>query len=93
MMLIIKYPPSHPISYEKIKLAKEGDVIILLQDGVLYALDEKLINDLKNRGIEVKALRDDFICRGYSEEESNADLIGYDEFIDLITSKGERVIG
>ena len=45
MMIIIKYPPSHTISYEKIKLAKEGDIIVLLQDGVLYALDEGLIKD------------------------------------------------
>ncbi len=93
MMIIIKYPPSHTISYEKIKLAKEGDIIVLLQDGVLYALDEGLIKDLRNHGIEVKVLRDDFICRGYSEGESHADLIGYEEFIDLIADKGERVIG
>ena len=93
MMIIVKYPPSHSISLEKIKLAKSGDVIVLLQDGVLYALDEKLITELKNKGIEVKALKDDFVCRGYSEEESFADLVGYDEFIDLTVEKGERVIG
>ena len=92
-MIIIKYPPSHKISLEKINLAKEGDVVVLLQDGVLYALDEKLMTDLKNRGIEVKALKDDFVCRGYSEEESFADLIGYDEFTDLTVEKGEKVIG
>ncbi len=93
MMIIVKYPPSHKISLDKIKLAKDGDVIVLIQDGVLYALDEKLMTDLKNKGVEVKALKDDFTCRGYSEEESFADLIGYDEFIDITVEKGERVIG
>ena len=93
MLIIVKYPPSREIERRKMALAKEKDVVFLIQDGVLFATDEETIESLKSRGVEVFALKEDFIARGYDESESFAELVNYSEAVDLIVEKGERVIG
>ena len=91
MLVIVKYPPSREISKRKLELAREGDVVVLIQDGVLYALGDPVIEDLKNRGVKVYALKEDFEARGC--RESAAELISYEGFVDLLEEKGEKVMG
>ncbi len=93
MMIIVKYPPTRKISREKLSLAKEGDVVVLLQDAVLYALGDSKIDDLKQKNVEIFALREDFNARGYSDDMSVVDLISYEDFIDLVVEKGEKAAG
>ena len=93
MLILVKYPKTRKISLEKLSLAKEGDVVVLIQDAVLYALGDEKIEDLKNKGVEVYAIREDFEARGYKEEDSVVKLINYGEFIDLVVEKGEKTAG
>ncbi len=93
MLIIVKYPPTRKISWEKLSLAKKGDVVVLIQDAVLYALGDPKIDELKEIGVEVYALKDDFNARGYSDDMSSVDLVSYGEFIDLVVEKGQRAAG
>ncbi len=93
MLMIVKYPPSREISRKKLELAKEGDVVVLIQDAVLYALGDPVIDELREKGIEVYALREDFEIRGYSEDQSKVGLVDYSQFVDLVVEKGEKTIG
>ncbi len=93
MMIIVKYPPTRKISGEKLSLAKKGDVVVLLQDAVLYALGDPKIDDLKRKNVEIFALKEDFNARGYSDDMSVVDLLSYEDFIDLVVEKGEKAAG
>ena len=93
MMIIVKYPPTRKISKEKLSLAREGDIVVLIQDAVLYALGDPKTEKLKQRSVEIYALKEDFNARGYSDDMSAVKLLSYEEFIDLIVEKGEKVAG
>jgi tRNA 2-thiouridine synthesizing protein B len=93
MLIVVKYPPTRKISRDKISLAKEGDVVVLIQDAVLYALGDPILEEIKEKSVEVYALKEDFEARGYSEDMSAVDLITYGDFIDLLVEKGEKTVG
>lgn len=87
-LVLIKYGINHPIERMKIENAKEEDSIVLIQDGVYWNLED--LSSLTKAKIYI--LKEDFLARGYKEEETNHTLIDYDGFIDII-EKEEKFIG
>ncbi len=92
-MILIKYSDENPISIDIFDLAKEGDEVVFIQDGVLFALGEPpKIYEVLGRRAKVYAVREDFETRGYGEEDSIVPLISYDELIEII-ERNEKSIG
>lgn len=85
-LILVKYGTDHPVEQLKIKSAKAEDKIVLIQNGVYWAL-----KDIETPA-KVYAIKDDFLARGYSEEDAKVSLISYSEFIDLLESE-EKFIG
>lgn len=85
-LILVKYGPDHPAEKLKIKFAQSDDKIVLIQNGVYWAL-QKI-----NTPSKVFAIRDDLIARGYSETDSSVPLITYSELIELIEQE-EKFIG
>ncbi|WP_041075691.1 sulfurtransferase complex subunit TusB [Thermotoga caldifontis] len=85
-LILVKYGTDHSVEQLKIKSAKAEDKIVLIQNGVYWAL-----KDLETPA-KVYAIKDDFLARGYSEEDAKVNLISYSEFIDLLESE-EKFIG
>jgi len=92
-MILIKYSDENPISMDLLDIAKEGDEVVLIQDGVLFALGEPpKIYEVLGRGARVYAVREDLETRGYGEEDSIVPLISYDELIEIV-ERNEKSIG
>ena len=92
-MILIKYSDENPISMDLLDIAKEGDEVVLIQDGVLFALGEPpKIYEVLGRGARVYAVREDLEARGYEEEDSIVPLISYDELIEIV-ERNEKSIG
>ncbi|ABQ47763.1 MULTISPECIES: DsrH/TusB family sulfur relay protein [Thermotoga] len=85
-LVLVKYGTDHPVEKLKIRSAKAEDKIVLIQNGVFWALEEL------ETPAKVYTIKDDFLARGYSEEDSKVPLITYSEFIDLLESE-EKFIG
>ncbi|MBC7123719.1 MAG: sulfurtransferase complex subunit TusB [Pseudothermotoga sp.] len=85
-LILVKYGTDHPVEQLKIKSAKAEDKIVLIQNGVYWALKNV------ETPAKVYAIKDDFLARGYSEEDAKVNLISYSEFIDLLESE-EKFIG
>ncbi len=85
-LILVKYGTDHPAEKLKIKSAKPDDKIILIQNGVYWALEEI------ESPAKIYAIKDDFIARGYSESESKVPLISYSEFVSLLEAE-EKFIG
>ncbi len=85
-LILVKYGTDHSVEQLKIKSAKAEDKIVLIQNGVYWAL-----KDVETPA-KVYAIKDDFLARGYSEEDAKVNLISYSEFIDLLESE-EKFIG
>ncbi len=73
-----------------VELAVEGDTILLVQDGVLYAIDETSKEFIKT-GVSVFVLKEDLEARGYSESLSFFPCINYEGWVELI-EKNEKII-
>lgn len=85
-LILVKYGTNHPVEGLKIRSARAEDKVVLVQNGVYWAL-ENLQTPAK-----VYAIRDDFVARGYSQTDSKVPLITYGEFIDLLKGE-EKFIG
>ncbi len=81
-LILVKYGTNHPAEKLKIRSARAEDKVVLVQNGVYWAL-ESLQTPAK-----VYAIKDDFFARGYSQTDSKVSLITYGEFIDLL--EGEK---
>ena len=92
-MILIKYSDENPISMDLLDIAKEGDEVVLIQDGVLFALGEPpKIYEVLGRGARVYGVREDLEARGYEEEDSIVPFISYDELIEIV-ERNEKSIG
>lgn len=89
-LIIVKKSPREEISKRMIELAVEGDSILFVQDGVLYAIDEATKGFIKN-GVSVFVLKEDLEARGYSESLSLFPCINYEGWVELI-EKNEKII-
>ncbi|MDK2953695.1 sulfurtransferase complex subunit TusB [Kosmotoga sp. DU53] len=91
-MILVKYSQGNPISKDVLNLAQPNDEVVLIQDGVLYALGDPKIDELKSKGVKIYALKEDFEVRGYKEDSSVVQLITYDDLIEVI-ERNEKSIG
>jgi len=66
-------------------MLREGDDLLLIQDGVLAALEgSRFVEILCNAPITVSALKDDLDARGLSGQISaKIDVVGYTDFVNL----------
>ncbi|MDD2333214.1 MAG: sulfurtransferase complex subunit TusB [Mesotoga sp.] len=85
-LIVVKNGPNNSADRIKINAAKEGDKVVLIQDGVFWAL-----NELTTKA-EVFALKDDVEARGYSASDVSVPLITYEGFIDIV-EECEKSIG
>lgn len=67
------------------RLVKKADVLLLLQDGILFALNHvAVLEQLLNTAAAVFVLQEDVIARGLMGKISaKVQLINYDEFVHL----------
>lgn len=87
-LILVKYGVHHPIEKTKLECANEHDHVVLVQDGVFWAVTDE-IQEVKGN---ICALREDFCARGYQEGSAHVSLIGYPELVDII-EKEEKMIG
>ena len=87
-LILVKYGPSHPVAKLKLETAKEEDRVLLIQNGVYWALEDPS----KYTKARVYATKGDFVARGYGEEESKVPLLDYSEVVDLIVAN-EKFLG
>jgi tRNA 2-thiouridine synthesizing protein B len=82
-LIIIKKSPDYKISHLLLEVALPQDKVVFIQDGVLFAI-EKDVKELVKEGVELYALKEDFVARGFDENESLVKLVTYDEFAEII---------
>ena len=87
-LVLVKYGSDNSAEKIKLQTAKNSDSIVLIQDGIFWALND----ELKNFQGNINVIKEDFLARGYSEEECKFNLLDYSEFVDLI-EKEEKFIG
>jgi tRNA 2-thiouridine synthesizing protein B len=86
-LVLIKHGVHHPIAEAKIECAVPGDSLVLIQDGVFWAITGKL----EGTEADVYALQEDLCARGYQVENASVPTIGYSDLVDLI-AKEEKTI-
>jgi len=91
MVIMIKYGLYHEIEKRKMSFAKNGDTVVLIQNGIFWTIGEAYKKYVKD-GVKVVALKDDYLARGYEEKFSPVPLISYDEFIEIL-EKDHRFVG
>ncbi|ABV33873.1 MULTISPECIES: DsrH/TusB family sulfur relay protein [Pseudothermotoga] len=84
-LILVKYGVDHPVEKLKIENAKAGDKIVLIQNGVFWALKKY------ETKAKIFAIKDDFLSRGYKEEDSQVPLIDYPQFIELVESEPQFI--
>jgi len=86
-LVLIKYGVHHPIESTKLECANENDRVVLIQDGVFWAVTD----GIKEIKAQVYALREDLLARGYQEDISHVPLIGYPELVDIIEKESNSI--
>lgn len=68
-----------------VRMLRDGDALLLLQDGVLAAMaGSRYVEILTNAPIKVFALRDDIEARGLAAQISTTiDVVSYTDFVNL----------
>ncbi|MFW0976809.1 sulfurtransferase complex subunit TusB [Leclercia pneumoniae] len=68
-----------------LRMLREGDALLLIQDGVLAAIaGSSYVENITNAPIKVYALKDDLDARGLAGQISTKiDVVGYTDFVDL----------
>lgn len=75
-----------------LRMLREGDALLLIQDGVLAAIEgSRFVEILNNAPISVYALKDDLDARGLIVQISTKiDVVGYTDFVNLtVTHTGQ----
>ncbi|TYT24032.1 sulfurtransferase complex subunit TusB [Dictyoglomus thermophilum] len=85
-LIIVKKSPDHKISHLLLEIAMPQDKVVFVQDGVLFAVD-KNVKDLVKEGVELYALKEDFVARGFDEKESLINLVTYEELAEIIENE------
>ncbi|RKX85626.1 MAG: sulfur relay protein DsrH [Spirochaetes bacterium] len=91
MVILVKYGTDHAVESRKIAWAKESDTIVLLQDGVFWAKDDR-IKEAEAKKIKVFAIKDEYLSRGCLEKDAKVPLISYDKFIEIL-EKDTKTVG
>ena len=87
MLVIIKNAPDTSEGRRGMQIARDaGADVVLLQNGVTFS---RQVEEFPQKAY---VLEDDLKLRGFSEAEVAGRIIGYPEFVDLMTS-GDTVVG
>lgn len=67
---------------------REGDVVLLIEDGVYAAIKSGSVAS-KLEGVDVSVLGSDLAARGFSEDKliDGANVVDYAGFVDLVEAK------
>jgi tRNA 2-thiouridine synthesizing protein B len=76
-----------------LRMAREGDVLLLIQDGVFAAIDgSRFVEILNNAPIKTYALEEDIDARGLvGQISANIDVVGYNHFVDLTVKHASQM--
>ncbi|AYY06763.1 sulfurtransferase complex subunit TusB [Enterobacter roggenkampii] len=76
-----------------LSMLRDGDDLLLIQDGVLAALEgSRFVEMLTNAPITVSALKDDLDARGLSGRISaKIDVVGYTDFVNLTVTHASQM--
>ncbi|MGQ9856837.1 MAG: sulfurtransferase complex subunit TusB [Fervidobacterium sp.] len=89
-LVLVKYGVDNPAERVKFEIANENDKIVLIQNGVFFAVVEDVTKLTK---AEVYALKNDLEARGFcTADVKNVKLVDYDGLVELI-EKEEKFIG
>jgi len=86
-LIVIKHGMHHAVEELKLACAVEGDHVLLLQDGVFWAIHD----EIKDCKAEVSAVQVDLCARGYAPEVSRVPLVTYAEVVDIIESQPKTI--
>ena len=89
-LVLVKYGVDNPAEKIKLQIANENDKVVLIQNGVYWAVLEDVTELTKGK---VYVLKGDLEARGYCETDvKGVELIDYDGFIELVEQE-EKFIG
>lgn len=76
-----------------LSMLREGDDLLLIQDGVIAALDgSRFVEILSNAPISLSALKDDLDARGLTGQiSSKIDVVGYTDFVNLTVKHASQM--
>ncbi|MEI9539442.1 sulfurtransferase complex subunit TusB [Enterobacter cancerogenus] len=76
-----------------LSMLREGDDLLLIQDGVVAALDgSRFVEILSNAPISLSALKDDLDARGLTGQISaKIDVVGYTDFVNLTVKHASQM--
>lgn len=85
MLHTLSRSPWHCDIDSLMRMVREGDALLLIQDGVLAAVEGNCFVDiLSNAPISVSALKDDIDARGLAGQISTRiDVVSYTDFVNL----------
>ena len=86
-LILVKHGVHHPIARLKLESANESDLVVLMQDGVFWAVTD----ELKEVKADVYVLQDDWCTRGYRTEATSLPLISYPDFVDIIVQEEKSI--
>jgi sulfur relay protein TusB/DsrH len=66
-----------------LKLAKSGDAVVLIQDGVAVTAEDSEIENLAQRGVKILALKADMDARKLNIKHG-VEGIDYEQLVDLL---------
>ncbi|MEQ9877979.1 sulfurtransferase complex subunit TusB [Pectobacterium aroidearum] len=93
MLHTLSCSPYHTDLDTLLQSLDKGDVLVLLQDGVIAALaGGNIIPRLLDSAVSLYALRHDVVARGMAEQISNSVvLIDYNEFVQLTVEHSQQL--
>jgi len=86
MLHTLSHSPWHCDIESLLSMVREGDALLLTQDGVLAAIEgSRFVDILSNAPISVSALKDDIDARGLAGQISaKIDVVSYTDFVNLV---------
>ncbi len=89
MLILIKYGTENPAENWKLEMSAADDVIVLIQNGVFWAVTAEGKKALA--GKKVYALKADLEARGYAEQDCPVEAIDYSGLIELLEQNEKRM--
>ncbi len=80
MLILVKYGPENPGERWKLETSSPEDQIVLIQNGIFWAIAEPQILE----GKQVALVQADLEARGYSVENCRWPVVDYAGFITLL---------
>lgn len=82
MLILIKYGTENPAEHWKLDMASADDVIVLIQNGIFWAITDEGRKALD--GKKVYVVQADLDARGYTAEDCPFETVDYAGFVELL---------